>query len=144
MSEKYDASLNHDIDDEEREQYFATNLVSPTVSFHGNTSLMGPKTSTIGTTKSMELENELTMEEGGNTGDPNSTPAQSSDVDWTVADDGANSATPITAYLSAFFMTIATVLVRETRRKTDLHLCAAFNLIQFSQSRASGSECLIL
>lgn len=109
MSKHIDLSLNDTTDDEETEEYFSNN------SSRSSVAPRRPPSRNRAKNKSNERK--------GNKHTPLPIPAlekmdsddQSQNLDeltWVDHDESARPNTPISAYLNAFFMTIATVLVR--------------------------------
>jgi hypothetical protein len=107
MSRQLDLTLLETLGDEESEEYFSTNpshvTVPPQRAASRNRARKVAEEPSVIINQAMEsidLDNKPHEDN------------QEDELDWIGRDDSHEHKTPITAYLNAFFMTIATVLVR--------------------------------
>jgi len=104
MSNTFNELVN---EDEEREEYFS-GVDRPVMSLARPTSRNRGK---IVSAERMDPNDEVLVDDGDDSTGHISPTIQLPDPDWVIHEEKENTNTPITAYLNAFFMTIATVLV---------------------------------
>jgi len=114
MSDYRNASLRDGMDDDEGEEQLAS---TPDRS---SGFVQRSESKNVGEnfySENMEPNTKVISEGEDDGTSHNSIRTQLSDADWVAHEEGDDATTPITAYLNAFFMTIATVLVRYIGRK---------------------------
>lgn len=109
MSKHLDLALADSIDDEESEEYFSNS------SSHSSVAPRRPPSRSRAKNRSGEREegkNGRFKNSGTGNGDDEDQGQSLDELTWVDHDEGTRPNTPLSAYLNAFFMTIATVLVR--------------------------------
>lgn len=115
MSRHLEIALSEQPDEEENEEYFSNSAVRPSSQANRPPSRNRVKNRS---TERPDMELEVPVELDAANRRANDRDESLESLRWTDPDERAHPNTPISAYLNAFFMTIATVLVRTLSQTT--------------------------
>lgn len=142
MSKQIEAALADSTDDSEAEEYFATNREHSHIAPRHSSSR---KRGAASTKEQEETELPVKLHEEDEEMGHHSPDRNLVNIGWAGNEEKENLNTPISAYLNAFFMTIATVLVRnEVLKPHFLNLSLCVSLFRSLETHESFETMIIL